>query len=46
MAYTYIVPTWVIVWEAALGHSVPTIWVFGGIALTILALWLLLKHEE
>lgn len=45
MAYTYLVPSWVIVWEVALGHGVPPALVFGGIGLTILALYLLLKHE-
>lgn len=46
MAYTYLTPSWVIVWEIALGHGVPSPLVFGGIALTIAALYLLLKHEE
>ncbi|WP_417248555.1 DMT family transporter [Celeribacter sp.] len=46
MAYTYLTPSWVIVWEIALGHGVPPVLVFGGIGLTILALYLLLKHEE
>ncbi len=45
MAYTYLTPSWVIVWEIALGHGVPSVLVFGGIGLTILALYLLLKHE-
>lgn len=46
MAYTYLTPSWVIVWELALGHGVPPTLIFGGISLTILALYLLLKHEE
>lgn len=45
MAYTYLVPTWVIMWELALGHTVPPLNVLGGVALTILALALLLKDE-
>lgn len=45
MAYTYLVPSWVIIWEVALGHGVPSALVFVGIGLTILALYLLLKHE-
>ncbi|GAA3866385.1 DMT family transporter [Celeribacter arenosi] len=45
MAYTYLTPSWVIVWEIALGHGVPPAMIFGGIALTILALYMLLKHE-
>lgn len=45
MAYTYLTPSWVILWEFALGHGVPQPLVFGGIGLTIMALFLLLKHE-
>ncbi|WP_317056723.1 DMT family transporter [Roseovarius rhodophyticola] len=45
MAYTYLTPTWVIAWQAALGHGLPSIWSLGGIALTIVALLLLLKDE-
>ncbi|SLN28343.1 EamA-like transporter family protein [Roseovarius litorisediminis] len=46
MAYTYLTPTWVICWEAALGHGVPRGLVLGGVGLTILALVLLLKDEH
>lgn len=46
MAYTYLTPTWVILWEIGLGHDVPPALTFIGIGLTILALYLLLKHEE
>jgi drug/metabolite transporter (DMT)-like permease len=45
MAYTYLVPTWVILWELALGHTVPPLNVLGGVGLTVLALGLLLKNE-
>lgn len=45
MAYTYLVPTWVILWELALGHAVPPWNVIGGVGLTLLALGLLLKEE-
>jgi drug/metabolite transporter (DMT)-like permease len=45
MAYTYLVPSWVIVWELALGGGVPTALVLPGVGLTILALGLLLKDE-
>lgn len=45
MAYTYLTPTWVIFWEIALGHDVPRLLVLGGIGITMLALWLLLKDE-
>lgn len=46
MAYTYLVPSWVICWEIALGNPMPRGLVLGGVALTILALALLLKHED
>jgi drug/metabolite transporter (DMT)-like permease len=45
MAYTYLTPSWVIVWEIALGHGVPPTLVLGGVGLTVLALVLLLKDE-
>ncbi|MGH1415572.1 MAG: DMT family transporter [Pelagimonas sp.] len=46
MAYTYLVPSWVILWEVALGRAVPTAMVLPGVALTVLALIMLLKDEE
>jgi len=46
IAYTYLTPTWVLGWEAALGHELPLLWIAGGIALTIVALVLLLKDED
>lgn len=46
MAYTYLVPTWVIGWEIALGRSAPPLIVLGGVALTVIALSLLLKDEQ
>ena len=45
MAYTYLVPSWVILWELALGHAAPPAWVLVGVALTGTALALLLKDE-
>lgn len=45
MAYTYLVPSWVILWELALGQKAPPAAVLGGVALTALALWLLLKED-
>jgi drug/metabolite transporter (DMT)-like permease len=45
MAYTYLVPAWVILWEMALGRPAPPINVLGGVILTALALILLLKDE-
>ncbi|SNS18027.1 DMT family transporter [Antarctobacter heliothermus] len=46
MAYTYIVPSCVILWELALGRGVPTAMILPGVALTALSLLLLLKDEE
>lgn len=46
MAYTYLVPTWVIGWEFAFGRALPAALVLGGVALTVLALLLLLRDEE
>jgi drug/metabolite transporter (DMT)-like permease len=46
MAYSYLTPTWVITWEIALGHDVPKGLVLVGVAMTILALLMLLKNEE
>lgn len=46
MAYTYLVPSWVIVWEWALGHGLPPLSVAIGVLATVLALVLLLKDEE
>lgn len=46
MAYTYLVPTWVILWEVALGRAAPPATILIGIALSILALVLLVKDEH
>lgn len=46
MAYTYLTPSWVILWEVALGNGVPTGLVLGGVVLTVLALLLLLKDQD
>lgn len=45
MAYTYLVPGWVILWELALGHGVPEDRVLLGFGVTALAMVLLLKDE-
>jgi len=45
MAYTYLVPSWVILWEIALGRTPPPALVLGGVAMTILALLMLLRDE-
>jgi drug/metabolite transporter (DMT)-like permease len=46
MAYTYLVPSWVILWEIALGKTHPPAIVLGGVALTATALLMLLKDED
>ncbi len=45
MAYTYLTPSWVILWEIALGQPAPPPLVAAGVALTAFALVLLLKEE-
>ncbi|WP_259990523.1 DMT family transporter [Sulfitobacter sp. S190] len=45
MAYTYLVPTWVICWEVVLGARLPPAPVAAGIGLTVLALVLLLRDD-
>lgn len=45
MAYTYLVPSWVILWEMALHGATPPWAILGGVALTGVALVLLLKDE-
>ncbi|MEL6563562.1 MAG: DMT family transporter [Pseudomonadota bacterium] len=45
MAYTYLTPSWVILWEVALGNGVPGALVWIGVGLTVLALGLLLREE-
>ncbi len=46
MAYTYLTPGWVILWEIALGGTVPEAAVFIGVAITALALVMLLRDQE
>ena len=45
MAYTYLTPSWVIVWESLLGNGLPSSIVFVGVVATILALLILLRSE-
>ncbi|MEO0746652.1 MAG: EamA family transporter, partial [Pseudomonadota bacterium] len=45
MAYTYLTPSWVILWEVALGNGVPGALVWIGVGLTVLALGLLLRED-
>jgi len=44
MAYTYLTPSWVLMWEVALGHGAPATLVLGGVALTVVALLVLLRE--
>ncbi|WP_425100830.1 DMT family transporter [Tropicibacter sp. S64] len=44
MAYTYLTPSWVILWELALGQGVPHAIVLPGVALTAMALLMLLRE--
>ena len=39
MAYTYLTPSWVILWEIGLGNGAPRRWCWRGVALTMLALY-------
>ncbi|WP_353473849.1 DMT family transporter [Salipiger sp. H15] len=43
MAYTYLIPSWVILWEIALGRAAPPALVLVGVALSVVALLLLLR---
>ncbi len=43
MAYTYLIPVWVIGWEAALGAGLPPAAILPGIGAVVLGLVLLLK---
>jgi drug/metabolite transporter (DMT)-like permease len=45
MAYTYLTPSFVILWEIALGRAAPPAAILGGVALTAVALLLLLKSD-
>ncbi|SDX89696.1 EamA-like transporter family protein [Citreimonas salinaria] len=45
MAYTYLTPSWVILWEIAVGQGTPPEMVLPGVALTAFALLMLLREE-
>lgn len=45
MAYTYLTPSWVIVWVLVMGQGAPSALVIIGVAFTIFALFLLLRDE-
>jgi len=46
LAYTYLTPAWVILWEFALGNGLPAGKVFLGVGATAVALVMLLRDEE
>lgn len=46
MAYTYLTPSWVILWQMALGRPLPPALILVGVVLTISALALLLKDDS
>lgn len=46
MAYTYLTPSWVILWEMALGRPLPPFLILVGVILTVGALLLLLKDDS
>ncbi|MFN3846608.1 MAG: DMT family transporter [Paracoccaceae bacterium] len=45
MAYTYLTPAWVILWELTLGHATPGWATLAGLVLIGTALWLLLEEH-
>ncbi len=45
MAYTYLTPSWVILWQFCLTGAVPPVFLLGGVLLTCVALTLLLRVE-
>ena len=45
MAYTYLTPSWVILWQIAMDGAVPPLALLGGVALSIAALLLLLRRS-
>lgn len=44
MAYTYLIPSWIIVWEALLGRGLVEGSVYFGIGLTVFAMIMLLRR--
>ncbi|WP_110553557.1 DMT family transporter [Pseudaestuariivita atlantica] len=46
MAYTYLTPSWVILWEIGLGQGLPPATVLAGVGLTILSLGILLGTPD
>lgn len=46
MAYSYLTPSWVILWELVLGHGVPPSLILVGVALSALALAMLFREPS
>ena len=46
MAYTYLTPSWVLVWEFLMGHGTPPALVLIGVALSVVALTMVLKGDR
>ena len=46
MAYTYLIPSWVILWELVLAGAVPQAILLPGVGLTIIALTILLREDR
>ncbi|MEL7115299.1 MAG: DMT family transporter [Pseudomonadota bacterium] len=44
MAYSYMTPTWVILWEMALGNGLPPLLILVGVGLSIVSLLMLLRE--
>ncbi|MEM8980005.1 MAG: DMT family transporter [Pseudomonadota bacterium] len=45
MAYTYLTPSWVLLWELAFGAKAPSLLILSGVLATVLALFILLKDD-
>ena len=45
MAYSYLTPSWVILWEMALGHGLPPVFVLFGVGLSVVSLSMLLRDD-
>ncbi len=46
MAYTYLTPSWVLLWEMALGHGAALAQMLPGVGLTVAALAILLRRDR
>ena len=46
MAYTYLTPSWVILWTLAMGQAAPPALILVGVGMTVIALLLLLRDDS